>query len=92
VLLTAPTIIQVLPLACAHWAIGKGWAEPHYLHSFGLMPAGTVIVYTPRSREELEVCYYLFFESYYFACEFVREKPVQASRTEHPAIGVAVAY
>jgi hypothetical protein len=84
VLLPAPTIILVLPLACAHWAIVKGWAEPHYLHSFGLMPAGTVIVYTPRNREELEVCYSLFFESYYFACKFVREKPIQASRVEQP--------
>jgi hypothetical protein len=84
VLLAAPTIILVLPLVCAHWAIVKGWAEPHYLHSFGLMPAGTVIVYTPRSRDELEVCYSLFFESYYFACEFVRERPVQASRAEKP--------
>jgi hypothetical protein len=84
VLLAAPTIILVLPLVCAHWAIVKGWAEPHYLHSFGLMPAGTVIVYTPRNRDELEVCYSLFFESYYFASKFVRERPVQASRAEKP--------
>jgi hypothetical protein len=91
VLLATPTIILVLPLACARWAIVKGWAEPHYLHSFGLMPAGTVIVYTPRNREELEVCYSLFFESYYFACKFVREEPIRASRAERPAIAVAVA-
>jgi hypothetical protein len=31
-----------LPLVCAHWAIVRGWAEPHYLTSFGLMPAGAV--------------------------------------------------
>jgi hypothetical protein len=66
VLLASPTIILVLPLVCAHWAIVKGWAEPHYLQSFGLLPAGTVIVYTPRNREELKVCYSLFFESYQF--------------------------
>jgi hypothetical protein len=89
VLLAAPTIILVLPLACAHWAIVKGWAEPHYFHSFGLMPAGTVIVYTPRNREELEVCYSLFFESYYFACKFVREEPIQASRAEQPGREIA---
>jgi hypothetical protein len=29
-------------LVCAHWAIVRGWAEPHYLTSFGLMPAGAV--------------------------------------------------
>jgi hypothetical protein len=84
VLLEAPTIIMVLPLVCAHWAIVKGWAEPHYLQSFGLVPAGTVIVYTPRNRAELEVCYSLFFESYYFASKIVREKPVQASCPEEP--------
>src|SRR6266446_8399338 len=70
VLLAASTIVLVLPLLCAHWAIVKGWAEPHYLQSFGLMPAGTVIVYTLTNKEELEVCYSLFFESYYFACKF----------------------
>lgn len=84
VLLASPTIILVLPLVCAHWAIVKGWAEPHYLQSFGLMPAGTVIAYTPKNREELEVCYSLFFESYCFACKFIREKPVQASGPEEP--------
>jgi hypothetical protein len=68
--LAAPTIILVLPLVCAHWAIVKGWAEPHYLQSYGLLPAGTVMVYTPTNKEELEVCYSLFFESYYFACKF----------------------
>jgi hypothetical protein len=72
VLLASPTIVLVLPLVCAHWAIVKGWAEPHYLQSFGLVPAGTVIVYTPKNREELAVCYSLFSESYHFACKFVR--------------------
>jgi hypothetical protein len=67
VLLASPTIILVLPLVSAQWAIFKAWAEPHYLQSSGLLPAGTVIVYTPRSREDLKVCYSLFFESYYFA-------------------------
>jgi hypothetical protein len=68
VLLGAPTIILALPLVCAHWAIVKGWAEPHYLRSFGLMPPGTVLVYTPKNREDLAVCYALFSESYHFAC------------------------
>ena len=30
VLLGAPTIYLALPLVCAHWAIVRGWAEPHY--------------------------------------------------------------
>jgi hypothetical protein len=53
------------------------------------LPAGTVIVYTPRNREELEICYSLFFESYYFACKFVREKAVQATRPELPDSKIA---
>jgi hypothetical protein len=68
VLLGAPTIILALPLICAHWAILKGWAEPHYLRSFGLMPPGAVLVYTPKNREDLAVCCALFSESYRFAC------------------------
>jgi len=47
----------------------RGWAEPHYLRSFGLMPAGAVLVYRPKNREELAVCYSLFAEAYHFACK-----------------------
>ena len=71
VLLGAPTIYLALPLVSAHWAIVRGWAEPHYLASFGLMPAGAVVVYTPRDEQELGVCYLLFSESYRFACSLV---------------------
>ena len=45
---------------CAHRAIVRGWAEPHYLGSQGLMPAGTVVVYTPKDVEELAICTVLF--------------------------------
>jgi hypothetical protein len=69
VLLGAPTIYLALPLACAHWAILRGWAEPHYLGSFGLMPAGAVLVYTPRDREELSVCNSLFLSAYHSVCK-----------------------
>jgi hypothetical protein len=47
------------------------------------MPAGTVIAYTPTNQAELEVCYSLFFESYYSARKFAREEAVQASRMDH---------
>jgi hypothetical protein len=70
VLLASPTITMVLPLICAHWAIVQGWAEPHYLQSFGLAPAGTVVVYTPRNRDELEICSSLLLAAYYLACKF----------------------
>ena len=56
VFLGVPTIYLVLPLLCAHRAIVRGWAEPHYLGSQGLMPAGTVVVYTPKDVEELAIC------------------------------------
>jgi len=68
VLVVATTIYMALPLVCAHWAIVRGWAEPHYLASFGLMPAGAVVVYTPRDEQELGICYFLFAESYRSAC------------------------
>jgi hypothetical protein len=71
VLLKAPTIYLALPLVCAHWAIVRGWAEPHYLTSHGLMPAGVVVLYTPRNQGERAVCYSLFSESYNFACKLV---------------------
>ena len=74
VLLGAPTIYLALPLVCAHWAIVRGWAEPHYLASFDLMPAGAVVVYTPRDEGEFGVCYSLFSQSYRFACGFLRGK------------------
>jgi hypothetical protein len=69
VLLGAPTIYLVFPLVYAHWTIVRGWAEPHYLASFGLMPAGAVVVYTPRDEQELGVCYILFSDSYHFALQ-----------------------
>jgi hypothetical protein len=71
VLLKAPTIYLALPLVCAHWAIVRGWAEPHYLTSYGLIPAGVVVLYTPRDEGERAVCYALFAESYKFACKLV---------------------
>jgi hypothetical protein len=69
ILLAAPTIYLALPIMCAHWAIVRRWAEPHYLTSYGLMPAGTVVAYTPRDERELQVCTFLFQESYRYACK-----------------------
>lgn len=71
VLLKAPTIYLALPLVCAHWAIVRGWAEPHYLGSYGLMPAGVVVLYTPRDQKERAVCHALLSESYNSACKLV---------------------
>jgi hypothetical protein len=64
VLKGAPTIYLALPLVCAHWAIVRGWGEPHYLSSHGLMPPGALVVYTPRDQHELSICYSLFLAAY----------------------------
>jgi hypothetical protein len=70
VLFEAPTIYLALPFEAAHWAMFRGWTEPHYLRSYGLMRVSASVVYTPRDEEELEVCYSLFSESYRFACRY----------------------
>jgi hypothetical protein len=71
-LLAAPTIYPALPTRLAQRAIACRWAESHYLQKFGLMPAGTVLLYIPKNRDELRVCYSLFFEAYHFACKLGR--------------------
>jgi Family of unknown function (DUF5519) len=86
--LRAPTIYLALPFEAAHWAVFRGWAEPHYLRSYGLMPVSASVVYTPRDKEDLEVCYFLFSESYRFACKFDwgNRTPASTSQTKDRAI------
>src|SRR6476646_5027823 len=67
VLFGAPTIYLTLPLSCAHWAIIRGWAEPHFSSSFGLVPPGVMVVYTPRDEHEVAICRSLFWVSYNFS-------------------------
>ena len=67
VLFGAPTIYLTLPLSCAHWAIIRGWAEPHFSSSYGLLPPGVMVVYTPRDEHEIEVCRSLFWVSYNYS-------------------------
>jgi hypothetical protein len=67
VLFGAPTIYLTLPLSCAHWAIVRGWAEPHFSSAFGLVPPGVMVVYTPRDEHEVAVCRSLFWVSYNFS-------------------------
>lgn len=67
VLFGAPTIYLSLPLSCAHWTIVRGWAEPHFCSSFGLVPPGVMVIYTPRDQQEATVCRSLFRMSYTYA-------------------------
>jgi hypothetical protein len=86
VLLGAPTIYLALPLVCAHWAIVRGWAEPHYLCSRGLMPAGALVVYTPRDQHELSICYSLFLAAYTAASKLSNGTKRQRAGDVNPAI------
>jgi hypothetical protein len=73
VLFAAPTIYLTLPLVCAHWAIVRGWAEPHRSSGFGLVPPGVMVVYTPRDEYEVAVCRSLFWVSYNFSLREEKE-------------------
>jgi len=67
VLFDAPTIYLTLPLSCAHWAIVRGWAEPHFSSSFGVVPPEVMVIYTPRDEQERAVCRRLFRTSYTYS-------------------------
>jgi hypothetical protein len=97
VLFGAPTIHLTLPLSCARWAIVRGWAEPHYSGSFGLMPPGVMVVYTPRDEIERNVCRSLFLISYNCALgasnsteTWMLRQGVKRSRTFEESIAVAI--
>ena len=98
VLFGAPTIYLTLPLSCAHWTIVRGWAEPHYSGSFGLMPPGVMVVYTPRNKSDMAVCHSLFRISYNSALAsrssnptelYMRRQGVNRSGTSEQAVAVA---
>lgn len=78
VYLQAPTIVLTLPLVTAHWAIVRGWAEPHFLASQCLMPAGTVLHYVPTDEIERKVCRFHFSRAYEFARRPLEVKPAYA--------------
>ncbi len=99
VLFGAPTIYLTLPLSCAHWAIVRGWAEPHYSGSFGLMPPGVMVVYTPRDEIERGVCRSLLLISYNCALggrssnsteSYLLRQGVKRSRIFEESVAVAV--
>jgi hypothetical protein len=92
VLIVTPTIYLALPFDCAHWAALRGWTEPHYLRSLGMISVSTAVLYTPRNQEELAVCHFLFSASYDFACKFSlrdeharRPRPLSSERELPPS-------
>jgi hypothetical protein len=82
VLFGAPTIYLTLPLSCAHWAIVRGWAEPHFASGFGLVPPGMMVIYTPRDEQERAVCRALFWAAYGYS---LRE-PIGSSARPSPCV------
>jgi hypothetical protein len=87
VLFGSLTIYLSLPLDCAHWAIVRGWAEPHFYGSYGLVPAGVMVIYTPRDEQELSVCRSLFWVSYRFSSQQTRR-----NSSESPTSVVDIPY
>ena len=53
---------QLFPIG-AHWAMMRGWVEPHFSSSFGLVPPGVIVVYTARDEHEVAICRSLFWVS-----------------------------
>lgn len=85
VLFGGPTIYLTLPLSCAHWAMIRGWAEPHFSSSFGLVPSGVMVVYTPRDQHEMPICRWLFWVSSNFS---LRESRKNSAEWNAPWFGV----
>lgn len=56
-----------LPETTARQVVAAGWAEPHPLVATGEVPATTVMIYAPRTPEEVEVVHDLVQESHRFA-------------------------
>ncbi len=56
-----------LPRALRTDAIAKGWAEPHALVGTGRVPDTVVMVYGPRTADELETVWSLVQASHRFA-------------------------
>ncbi len=79
VLFGATTIYLTLPLSCAHWAIVRGWAEPHFSSAFGLVPPGVMVIYTPRDELEKAVCRSLFWTSYTYSLKEPIDSSAQTS-------------
>ncbi|MGI8827157.1 MAG: luciferase family protein [Chloroflexota bacterium] len=56
-----------LPPEVAQAAIDAGWAELHPVARRGLIPPTTVMIYAPRTGDELEIVFQLILSSYKFA-------------------------
>ena len=65
-----------LPPERAHEAIEAGWAEPHPMALY-MGNEGIVMLYTPRTMEELDVIFQLVVDSY----NFVTARAVNAAET-----------
>jgi hypothetical protein len=60
------SLLLTLPAAEVEGLVALGWAERHPIHALGLMES-VVLVYSPRTREEVEVVVRLVERSHRFA-------------------------
>ena len=51
----------------AKYVIEQGWGEDHYLVTQGRYPPGLIMVFSPRSYEELDIVKQIVARSYMFA-------------------------
>jgi hypothetical protein len=71
------SIHLMLPMDLAALAMGAGWGEPHTYVFRGLDQPNSIMLYAPRTTEELEVIWMLVEESYRYA----RGEPAQFTLT-----------
>ena len=57
----------MLPSAEVEELLAKGWGEPHPMARRGVIPATAVMIYAPRSAEEVETVLHVIEVSYRFA-------------------------
>ncbi|MEM8954843.1 MAG: hypothetical protein AAGD22_11885 [Verrucomicrobiota bacterium] len=56
-----------IPSDMASEVVKSGWGEEHYLVSQGHLPAGLVLLYSPRDDEELKIIQLVVTQAYEFA-------------------------
>lgn len=66
-----------LPLELAVYTINAGWAEIHTTTWLGDSPPNSVMLFSPRNGEEMELIWALVLESYRFATGQAREFQIE---------------
>jgi len=73
-----------LPPDVAYAAVEQGWAEPHVLARFGIVPPSIVMLYAPRDAAELRIVSAFVAESRRFAAG-ADQSPERTRDNNHPS-------